>query len=86
MIFRVPDPVWKHDEVMLRIEQPARQEQHACKLRPQELMPVATGAVQDEYRVRDAGRWRRARVCQGWCSGGAGKRVFRLTGSENPEA
>ena len=33
------------------IEQPARHEQHAGELRPDELLPVAAGAVQDQHRV-----------------------------------
>ena len=36
------------------IEQTARHEQHAGELRPQELMPVAARAVQDENRIGDA--------------------------------
>ena len=47
------DAVGQDDEVFRGIEQAAGPEQHAGELRPQELVPVAAGAVQDQHRVVD---------------------------------
>ena len=78
--FSVADAVGKDDEIFRGIEQSARHEQHAGKLRAQELMPVAAGAVQDQHRIVDVARVRRAAARRASCNAGAIRAVFRRNG------
>ena len=50
--FSVADVVGKDDVIARGIEKPAGREEHVGELRPEELMPVAAGAVHDEHGVR----------------------------------
>ena len=49
----VPDAVGDHDEVLGRIQQPARHEQHPGELLTQKLVRVAAGPVQYQDGVVD---------------------------------
>ena len=55
--FSVPDVVGQDDVILLDVEQPAGNKQHAGELRPQELVTAAACAMHDEHRVRDAARF-----------------------------
>ena len=48
----VADVIGEDDEVAAGIEQLARSKQHIGKMRSQELLPGASGAVKDKQRVR----------------------------------
>ncbi len=47
----VADAVGEHDEIARRVEQAAGREQHLRELRPDEVLALAAGAVQDHHRI-----------------------------------
>ncbi len=52
--FAVADAVGQDDVVLADVEKATRHEQHAGELWPDELMPVAAGAVHHDHRIGDA--------------------------------
>ncbi len=49
----MPDPIGQHNKEARRIESLTGPKELAGKLRPDEIPPIARGAVENEDRVRD---------------------------------